>query len=467
MGGMPVEHARPAGVLGETSSLCKVCLGHAPALVVERDGRVLLEKRCPRHGVQLELLEEDASWYRRRLEFDKPGTDSVRQTAVRQGCPFDCGLCPAHEQHTCIGLVEITGACDLACPTCYASAGAGTPLPLPQVERALDAFLAAEGGHAEVLQLSGGEPTTHPELEAILRAARARPFRYLMLNTNGLRLAHDRRLLDALAALGPGLEVYLQLDGVTPGAARAFRGREVLEAKLAAIEQLAVRGVPVTLVMTAATGVNDDELGRMVLFGLRTAGVRGLNVQPLAWFGRQEGEPGLDRLTLTGVLRRIETQTGGLLRRDDFVPLPCDVERVAISYLVRRGDEFAPVLRDVDARRLVPLIDNTLAFDTGDVLRKAVRGMVSGVGARTCCDFLRAFSSLGPPGLVLRSRRTQARFVTESTFRISVTSFLDRFCFERRAARRECVHVVTPDGLRFPFSAYNTLHRERRRGATS
>lgn len=464
MGGASETGAHAAEKLGESSSLCKICLGHVPAVVLEQDGRVLLEKRCPQHGLQLELLEEDASWYRRRLEFDKPGTDSLRQTAVREGCPFDCGLCPAHEQHTCIGLVEITGACDLACPSCYASAGAGAPLPLSQVERAMDAFLAAEGGHAEILQISGGEPTTHPELQAILRAARSRPFRYVMLNTNGLRLAHDEQLLDALAALGPGVEVYLQLDGVTPGAARAFRGREVLESKLAAISQLAARSVPVTLVMTAATGVNDDELGRMVLFGLRTPGVRGLNVQPLAWFGRQPGEPGLDRLTLTGVLRRIEAQTGGLLRRDDFVPLPCDVERVAISYLARRGDEFAPVLRDIDARRLVPLIDNTLAFDTGDVIRKAVRGLVTGVGARACCDFLRTFASLGPPGLLLRSRRTQARFVSESTFRISVTSFLDRFCFERRAAQRECVHVVTPDGLRFPFSAYNTIHRDRRRG---
>jgi 7,8-dihydro-6-hydroxymethylpterin dimethyltransferase len=450
-----------AEVLGETASLCKVCLGRVPATVLARAGRVFLRKRCPAHGLQVELLEEDAGWYRRRLQFDKPGTDSARQTPVRDGCPFDCGLCPEHEQHTCIGLVEITGACDLRCPTCYAASGEGSPLPRGQVERAMDAFLAAEGGRAEVLQVSGGEPTTHPELEEILRAARARPFRYLMLNTNGLRLARDERLLDALAALAPGLEVYLQLDGTTAAASRALRGREVLETKLAAIEQLARRSVPVTLVMTAATGVNDDELGRMVLLGLRTPGVRGLNVQPLAWFGRQPGEPGLERLTLSGALRRIEAQTGGLLRRDDFVPLPCDVERVAVTYLVRRGEEFAPVLRGVDARELVPLIDNTLAFDTSDVLRKALLGLAGGVGARACCSFLRTFAALGPPGLLLRSHRAQARFVTESTFRISVTSFLDRFCFERRAAQRECVHVVTPDGLRIPFSAYNTLHRAR------
>ncbi len=448
-------------VLGETFSLCKVCLGSIPARVVERAGRALLDKVCPRHGPQLELLEEDASWYRRRLEFDKPGTDSRRQTEVQDGCPFDCGLCPSHEQHTCIGLVEITGACSLSCPGCYASAGGGSPVALEQVQRSMDGYLAAEGGRAEILQVSGGEPTTHPQLLAILKAARSRPFRYLMLNTNGLRLADDERLADELAELGQGFEVYLQLDGVTETTAGALRGRDVLAAKMKAIERLARRSIPVTLVMTAAAGVNDHEIGKMILYGLGTRGVRGLNVQPLAYFGRQAGEPGLERLTLTGVLRRIESQTGGLLRRDDFVPLPCDVERVAISYLARRGEEYLPVLRGVDTRRLVPLIDNTLAFDTADVLLKALRGLRSGVGACACWDFLRTFVPLGPPGLLLRSRASRARFVTEETFRVSVTSFLDRFCFERRAAQRECVHVVTPTGLRVPFSAYNTLHRER------
>jgi uncharacterized radical SAM superfamily Fe-S cluster-containing enzyme len=296
---------------------------------------------------------------------------------------------------------------------------------------------------------------------AILRAARSRPFRYVMLNTNGLRLSEDDRLVDELAALGQGFEVYLQFDGVTETTAGALRGRDVLGAKRAAIERLARRSIPVTLVMTAAAGVNDHEIGKAILFGLQTPGVRGLNVQPLAYFGRQGGEPGLERLTLTGVLGRIERQTGGLLRRDDFVPLPCDVERVAISYLVRRGGEFLPVLRGIDARQLVPLIDNTLAFDTADVLRKTVRGLTSGIDACACWDFLRTFAPLGPPGLLLKSRASRARFVTEETFRVSVTSFLDRFCFERRAAQRECVHVVTPSGLRVPFSAYNTLHRER------
>jgi len=256
--------------------------GPIPARVVEQDGRILLDKQCPAHGRQVELLEEDASWYHRRLDFDQPGTDSLRQTPVRDGCPFDCGLCPEHEQHSCIGLVEVTGACDLVCPTCYAAAGSGPPVPHAEVSRAVDAFVAAEGGEAEILQVSGGEPTTHPEIVEILRDARRRPLRYLMLNTNGLRLASDEHFADQLAKLDGRFEVYLQLDSLRGESSRALRGADLLERKLLAVRRLAEREIPVTLVATVAAGVNDGDLGDLLAFGLETPGVRGLNLQPLA-----------------------------------------------------------------------------------------------------------------------------------------------------------------------------------------
>jgi len=143
------------------------------------------------------------------------------------------------------------------------------------------------------------------------------------------------------------------------------------------------------------------------------------------------------------------------------VPLPCDVERVAITYLARRDGAFVPVTRTAPVRQLLPLIDNTLAFDTADVVTKPIRGLLSGVEACSCLSFLRTFLPLAPPHLLLRSQKAQARHVTEQTFRVTVTSFCDRFNFEQRAARRECVHVITPDGLRIPFSTYNTIHRWR------
>jgi 7,8-dihydro-6-hydroxymethylpterin dimethyltransferase len=442
-----------------TAGLCNECLASIPAKSVIRGGRVFLHKRCPAHGFQEELLEEDAAWYLARREFDKPGTQSAVETEARDGCPRDCGLCPDHEQHTCIGLIEITGRCDLACPTCYAAAAeSGADLPPDQVAAMMDAYLAAEGGEAQIVQISGGEPTTHPDVIRILREARARPFRWVMLNTNGLRIAGDPAFADALAQFGDRFEVYLQFDGFEAGAHATLRGRDVRDAKRRAIEALEARGIPVTLVMTAQAGVNDRDIGAAVAFGIGTAGVRGVNIQPVAWFGRQGGTPGPDRLTLTGVLSRIEAQTGGMLRRGDFVPLPCDVDRVAISYMYRQDGAFIPATRQEKVRRHVPLIDNTLMFDTGDVLRKTAQALAAG-RVCDCFGFLRDFLPLAPASLALKTHAAQARFVTENTFRVTVTSFLDRFNFEAGAMKKECVHVITPDGRRIPFSAFNILHR--------
>lgn len=458
-----MKELRPYVFHASTTSLCATCLARVPAKVVLEDGAAWLLKRCPEHGDERALLEDDAAWYLRRTAWDKPGTVHVPQTAIDRGCPHDCGLCPDHEQHTCIGLVEVTGACDASCPACFAAAPSGGHRPLETVRRMIGWLREAERGHGEVLQLSGGEPTCHPDIEAILATAMDAGFRCVMLNTNGGRIAGDERFADALARwAGGGFEVYLQCDGVTERPGAALRGRPRLDVQRRAIERLAARGVPVTLVATIAEGVNDDEIGRLVLFGLDTPGVRGINFQPLAALGRTiDGFDPCRRTTLSGVLRAIGEQTGGLLQRDDFIPLPCDTDRVAITYLLRQKGGFVPMLRGVDVTRFLPLIENTLAFDTGDVLRHVAERLRSGTPFCTCLSFLEHFRKIAPVTLHFASQAAQARWVTENTFRITVTSFLDRFNFEERAMKKECVHVVTPDLRRVPFSAWYLLHAGR------
>ena len=451
---------RPYRLYSTTVSLCANCLASVPAKVVISDGQVFLHKRCPAHGFQEELLEEDADWYVRRLDFEKPGTEIRPNTAVSPaGCPRDCGLCPDHEQHTCIALLEVTGACDLRCPTCFADAGSGTPLPLSTIDGMLDACLRAEGGQTDVLQVSGGEPTTHPDIVAILQHALDRPFRWVMLNTNGVRIAEDDALVDALAAIKGRLEIYLQFDGLDDRVHRALRGRPLQAIKDRALARLAAREIPVTLVATVAEAVNDDAIGALVTYGIRSPGVRGINLQPVAFVGRTGAPPGPTRLTLSGVLRRIEQQTAGMLLRDDFVPLPCDTDRVALTFLYRQNGQFIPVTRDADIKRHLPLLENTLMFDAADVLRNTATGLLTGQGLCNCLAFLKDFLPLAPIGLGFKPHEDQARFVTANTFRITVTSFLDRFNFELRAMKKECVHVLTPDGRRIPFSAFNILHR--------
>lgn len=182
-----------------TLSLCATCLRRVEAKVVIQDGKVYLLKRCPTHGPARVLVADDADYYRRAREaFLKPSETPLRfNTPERWGCPYDCGLCPGHEQHTCLGIIEVNDHCNLRCPVCYASSGPERPehRPLAEVERMLDALVANEGT-PDVVQISGGEPTLHPDFFAILDAARKRPIRHLMVNTNGVRIAQDAEAFD-------------------------------------------------------------------------------------------------------------------------------------------------------------------------------------------------------------------------------------------------------------------------------
>jgi uncharacterized radical SAM superfamily Fe-S cluster-containing enzyme len=446
---------KPYDVLEATLSLCPECMETIPAKIVREDGRVYLRKHCPRHGPQVELLEHDAAYFVQRNEFSRPGSGCKLQTERARGCPHDCGLCPEHEQHTCIGLIEVTGNCDLGCPVCYAAAGAAEHLPFADIRRMIDFYIESEHGRAEILQLSGGEPTSHPEILEIIRHARGSGLAYVMLNTNGLRLAEDAAFVHALGEFIGGFEIYLQFDGLSGSSCRALRGQDLVAKKLAAVEALGRHRIPTTLVMTVQSGVNDAEIGEVLAYAMRQPHVRGVNFQPAAFFGRRPAAaPRGERSTLTGILQRIERQTAGLIRSADFVPLPCDVDRVAVNFLYRAGTTYRPILRGVDCRKHLPHIRNTFNFRAEEFLQEAKTEI-------TCCnvgELLQFFS----PQFLLKSGPERVAYINENLFRLSVVSFVDAYNFDLKSMQKECVHVITPDFRKIPFSAYNLIHRDAR-----
>ena len=195
----------------QTTSLCETCLETVPAKVIIEDNCVYYLKRCRAHGVQKTLISDDLEYWRAQKLWLKPGDRPLTaQTRTEAGCPFDCGLCPDHEQHSCLAIIEINSACNLACPVCFADAADmhGGHRPLAEIERMLDALVASEG-EPDLVQLSGGEPTLHPDFFAIMDAVKRRPIRHLMINTNGLRIAQEPAFVERLASYTPRLEVYL------------------------------------------------------------------------------------------------------------------------------------------------------------------------------------------------------------------------------------------------------------------
>ncbi|MFM7865338.1 MAG: radical SAM protein, partial [Planctomycetaceae bacterium] len=262
--------------LGATQSLCPHCLAVIPAKILSRNGRVYFRKQCPQHGVREDFVCSDDRWFD-RMEYSLPGkVPSSFAVSPQRGCPYDCGLCTEHEQHTCVAVLEISSSCNLTCPLCYASSKpGGVHVSVADCQRAID-FLVRYEGRPEILQLSGGEPTIHPQFVEILDYACRQPIDIVMINTNGVRLASDQRLLDELAQRNRRCEVYLQFDGLDQASSQVLRGEPLLETKLRAIEELGRRDIRTILVCTVETGVNTDQLGELVRFGAERPWITGI-----------------------------------------------------------------------------------------------------------------------------------------------------------------------------------------------
>jgi len=246
-----------------TNSLCSTCLRKVEAKVVIQDDRVYLHKRCPEHRFEKVLISTDAEYYKLSRQTLKPGQMPLKfNTPIKYGCPYDCGLCPDHEQHSCLTLVEVTDQCNLTCPICYSES-----LPhrtehrsLEQIEFMLDCVVRNEG-EPDVVQISGGEPTIHPEFFAILDAAKARPIKHLMVNTNGIKIAQDAEFARRLAGYMPRFEVYLQFDSLRAEPLRVLRGADLSDVRRRALDRLNEHNISTTLVVTLKKGLNDDEIG--------------------------------------------------------------------------------------------------------------------------------------------------------------------------------------------------------------
>ncbi len=454
-----------------TRGLCPECGRVVDAQVLIRDGNVTMRKRCSLHGWHEALISSDADWYLNSLKYDKPGAvPHAFAMSVEQGCPFDCGLCPQHQQHTCVGVIEITSRCNLECPTCFADSGAGGldagyDLTLAQVEAILDRFLETEG-QPEVVQISGGEPTVHPQVFDILAAAKARDIRHVMLNTNGLRLAQDAEFVRRLAHYEP--TIYLQFDGLRASTHERLRGRDLRVVKEKALEHLAEAGLHTMLVPTVVRGVNEDEIGDILRFGLKHPAVVGVNYQPVTFAGRclNHRDP-LNRITVPDVLHALETQTEGLFQVSDFFPVPCPHPTCsACTYAFLDGDEVIPIPRILNVDDYLDFISNRTLPDLSAEIEPVVESlwsMAAVMGSDKTTDNLVCVTCGIETAMSLDPEHLKEHF-----FAIQVHGFMDKHTLDQKRLMKCCVHQLLPDGRAVPFCAYNNLgYREQVRETLS
>ena len=443
-----------------TRSICPDCKKVIDAQVIIRDKRVYMRKRCPTHGWFEGIISSDAKMYVDSIGFNKPGTIPLDfSTEVKEGCPLDCGLCPEHKQHICLALIEVNTACNLNCPICFANAGIGYSLTLEQVEGMLDRLVEIEGD-PEVVQFSGGEPTIHPDLPAMIQAALDRGIRQIMVNTNGVRLARDDKFLETMAKLNP--VIYFQFDGLRRETYQAIRGEDLLDTKLLALERLQQVGLDAVLVAAVERGVNVDEVGAIVEFGLKHPAVRGVVLQPVTHVGRHLPFDPMERVTIPDVIHGIVEQTNDRFVLEDFVPVPCCFPTCQVnSYIYVDGEEATPLPRLLKIEDYLDYITNVALPKVPEAaqVRQALEGLWSASAVPGTEKTASQFQCACGPGLELPFGMDHLK---DHIFQIAIKDFLDAYTFNVKQVMKCCVAVLVPDGRAIPFCAYNSVgYREQ------
>ena len=454
---------RPYLFYALTNSVCSTCLNKLEAKIIFRDDKVYLIKHCLIHGREEVLIADDVDYYKKCNAFIKPADMPLKfNTPIKYGCPYDCGLCPDHEQHSCLTLIEVTDRCNLSCPICYADSGAENEAghaprkhrTLDQIAQMMDVIVENEGS-PQVVQISGGEPTVHPEFFEILDLAKARPIQHLMINTNGVRIAKDRAFCERLAEYMPGIEVYLQFDSFEAAALMALRGTDLREVRSQALTHLNEFNISTNLVVTVKKGLNDGEIGKILDHALAQKCVRGVTFQPIQAAGRLEDfEAGRDRYTLTEVRRAILEQSN-YFQPEDILPVPCHPDCLAMAYALKAKGQVIPLTSLISPEAYVETVPNSILYEQSEGLKQKIFDLFS-----TKHSPASATTSLKQLLCCLPLLPTPAGITYENVFRITIVQFLDAYNFDVRSVKRSCIHIVHPDGRIIPFDTFNMFYRK-------
>ncbi len=465
---------RPYTFFKTTQSTCPECLALVQAQVVFENNKVFFLKFCPVHGHSKALVSEDAAYYARAYEYARPGSVPLKfSTEVKYGCPTDCGLCPDHQQHTCLPIIEVTDHCNLECPICIVDNQYSKHMSLEDFGRIVERLIDHEGS-LETITLSGGEPTAHPRFLDLVDAATRPEIGRVSVVTNGIRLAKSQAFCEELKRRN--VYVILQLDGFSDDVHTAIRGVPLQAVKEQALAHLAEFRISTQIAFVPARGINEHQLGRAVQLMLARDHVLSLLIQPFARTGHGGGVFPLDpedRLTIPGVIRAIDEQTGGLVAREDFIPLPCSHPLcVSLTYLLRLDDgSYLPFPRFVEMRKHLDLFQQTATLEasqaTESALQESINDLWSAAGEIPDSEKIlralkRALLEMFPARPA--ARQELIRIAERQAKTIFIHHYMDRHDFDLERLVKCCHHYPQIDGRIIPACGFNLFYRGAAKG---
>ena len=450
--------------LNATQSFCHLCgdIKHlVDAHIVTKGNEVFLRKFCPKCGDSMVKISTDYEYFKRCNDYLKqPDLPEKALTKVLKGCPFDCGVCPQHQNHPCLALFNITDECNMKCNICYYASepGLGNHRTMKEIEQMLSTLLETES-EPDLIQVTGGEPTTHPQIVEILQYLKKSPVRHLMLNTNGIRIAEDEEFVKALKKLGAGFEVYLQFDSMSRDVLLNIRARDMRDIRLKALAMLEKYNISTTLVSVIKKGLNEHEIPEVLRFSRTYRAIRGVVFQPVTETGRIVADDDF-RITLSEIRQIIVEDESNPFTDADMIPLPCDPHKIGVGYASKMmgvdedGKPYAklmPVTGQLP-KELITEHRGTVSFETDREFVKTVIETVSldtAMGEGILKDKIKQKLFCCWPSFL-----TPADMGYENVYRLVIMEFSDMVNFDSSNIKRECNFMIEPHKI-IPFSTYN------------
>ena len=441
----------------DVQSICPVCHKPVRATYTREDAGIVFRKTCPEHGDFAALVSEYDEDYLKWMEYTSVNVPP--KIAITEGktdeCPLHCGTCQEHLMTACCVLLDVTQRCNQTCPYCFASANEDPSKDpsLQKIEKSYDRLIELGETRPFNIQLSGGEPTVRDDLLQIIQLGKSKGFEYIQLNTNGRRIAEEAGYAEKLKNAGVST-VFLQFDGMTDEIYEALRGEALLETKLKAIDECKKVRIPVTLVPTVVKNVNLDNIGEMFRFMLKNLNVvKGIHFQPVSFFGRHPEDDFENRVTMFRVMREIEKQTNGLIKRDELVPISTGHQLCCFcaNFLREQDGRIKSLMSDeqkgegMDCCCSEPDPEEIVRRDRDFVLNKWE------VSSDDCC------CSEEEP----QSFDEALKYLRNNMFTISGMAFMDKSNLDAERLKRCRVQVFTDDERLIPFCGYNSIYREQ------
>ncbi|MGQ9514404.1 MAG: tetraether lipid synthase Tes [Thermoproteota archaeon] len=467
----------------KTHSLCPECLSVIEADLVEEDGKLLMKKRCEKHGEYEDIYWSSYEDYVKAMRWYVEGTKLTNpRTKSSNDCPYDCGICENHKSHTVLAIIDLTNRCNLNCPICFASANnPNVPyiyeVSTEQVKEMIDNLASNSPIQPKGLQFSGGEPTLRDDLPELITYAKNKGIDHIEVNTNGIRLAKDLEYFNSLKKAGMS-SLYLSFEGVTPKPYVINKGIDLLDMKLKVLENSRKIGLDsIILVPTVAKEVNDDQLGDIIKFAVKNKDiVRCVNFQPISLAGRvATGDRLRMRITIPEVLELIEQQTAGQIKKDDFYTCPTVVPLARAigsikgkmypefsnhpacgmaTFIFVEDEDIIPITRYVEIEKFMQAMNGVWeAAKEG----KKTKAKLKLVGSLRHVRFGILRDLLGD---IFKEGSYEALGkLMRRTIMIGIMHFMDLYNFDLERVQMCNIHYALPDGTIRPFCTYNSVHR--------